>query len=78
MTTRPSAAHAVTHTVTYTASSTSARAGFMSLAAVVTFAVLASLSHVANREVDDVLTARGGSLPMAQATKASEAMRKQS
>lgn len=60
---------------TYTASSTSTRAGFMSLAAAVTFAVLASLGNVADYQVEDVLMAQTAALPMAQA--ASEAMHKQ-
>ena len=47
----------------------------MSLAAAVTFAVLASLGNVADYQVEDALMAQTAALPMAQA--ASEAMRKQ-
>lgn len=71
MTTRQIAAH----TATYTASSTSARAGFMSLAAAVTLVVLASLGNVADRQVEDVLMAQASAAPVAQA--ASDAVRKQ-
>lgn len=65
MTTR----HTPLRAATYTASSTSTRAGFLSLAAVVTFAVLASLGRVADRQVEDVLMARANSVPMAQAAR---------
>jgi hypothetical protein len=54
-------------TATYTASSSSARAGFLGLAAIVTFALLTSLSHVADRQVEDVLLAQTGQATMAQA-----------
>ena len=69
MTTRQTA----THAATYTATSTGARAGFLSLAAAMTFAVLASLGNVADRQVEDVLIAQASALPVAQA--ASEATR---
>jgi hypothetical protein len=62
MTTRRTA----TQTTVYTASSTGARASFMGLAAAVTFAVLASLGNVADRQVEDVLMAQAGALPVAQ------------
>ena len=51
----------------YTASSASARAGFMGLAAAVTLAVLASLGNVADRQVEDVLMAQASAQPMAVA-----------
>lgn len=54
-------------TATYTASSTGARAGFLGLAAIVTFAVLTSLGQVADRQVEDVLLAQTGQATMAQA-----------
>lgn len=71
MTTRQNA----TRATTYTASSTSARAAFMSLAAAVTFAVLAGLGTVADRQVEDALMAYASALPMAQASSAADALR---
>lgn len=63
MTTR----HTATQSPVFTASSTSARAGFLGLAAAVTLAVLASLGNVADRQVEDVLTAQASVQPMAVA-----------
>lgn len=54
----------------FTASSASVRAGFMGLAAAVTFAVLASLGNVADRQVEDVLMALASTQPVAIATEA--------
>ena len=71
MTTRTTA----TQAALYTASSTGTRAGFMGLAAAVTFAVLASLGNVADRQVEDVLTAQAAALPMAQASSAAAPQR---
>jgi hypothetical protein len=63
------------NTTPYIASSTPARAGFMGLAAVVTFSVLASLGQVADRQVEDVLLAQASAVPVAQAASHSQARR---
>lgn len=45
----------------FQASSKAARTGFLSLAAVVTFSVLAGLSQIANAQADDALVAQAAS-----------------
>lgn len=54
----------------YTASSSGARASFLGLAAALTFAVLASLSGLADRQVEDTQVAQASAQPMACAASA--------
>jgi hypothetical protein len=55
---------------TYTASTASARAAFMALAAAVTLAVLTSLGSVADHQFEDVLLAQATHTTVAHATPA--------
>jgi hypothetical protein len=61
-------------TTTFKASSSAARMGFMSLAAIVTFTVLTSLGGVANLQVEDVLMAQAHSATVVARTQGQPAV----